>query len=249
MTNKRYIVEMFTGMPSQPQDTCEVDTPEEVLNILRNVSDPISRVRRLTIQINPSGEPLIASVEERVRDYTERALEAKWAFEGRPMSFLEASRVDDPAYDDFLKTRGRNMTDESNLKTELVILGGSDLDHPEWNATNDRFCLLHNGKTVATSISDGVPYVDRMMDFYVETAGLESPPPDSELEVVKVTLAFHVGDRLKFKYEDSDCTGRVAHVLLGDDGKPLYVMEDIDPPVTMEIDHTLAGTADEFSFA
>ena len=125
------------------------------------------------------------------------------------------------------------MPMNDDLVVEKVISGGPDLDCLEWLDSQDRWLLLHNDVVVASSIHDHYSYIDRMMELYVDSNNLPSMPPNGEFEVIKVSLAFHIGDKVTFVYEGGDYTGRVAHVQLGSDGHPAYVLENIEPPMLL----------------
>ena len=107
LNDKKYTVDVFTEeavLHGFPENSWDIDSPEELLNVIRNVSDPRSGIRRINIWINPGKEPIFPSVEERqVKEEQEERIQKEQirALLGFSQPFekdFEISRVESPAF-------------------------------------------------------------------------------------------------------------------------------------------------------
>jgi len=134
----------------------------------------------------------------------------------------------------------------------ISLIEINDLDDVDWLDSSTRWVLKHLDRVAAVTVKnvDADPaHLESMLRLYMKAWKLETPPPNGELEVIRVELVHHIGSEVSFQnpITGDTHTARVSHVILDAEDVPIYLLENVDPPILMEAGEVIAGYAEDLT--
>lgn len=134
----------------------------------------------------------------------------------------------------------------------ISLIEINDLDDVDWLDSSTRWVLKHRDRVAAVTVKDveaDPSYLESMLRLYMKAWKIEIPPASEELELIRVELAYHIGSEVSFQHpETGDIhTARVSHVTLDSENVPIYLLENVDPPILTEAGQVMAGYAEDLT--